>query len=361
MDVHKETIDMVVLRNDSREVEVEKRLRNDNGVLHKFFDRLLKDGAVAAGYEAGCMGFELCRRLRGMGVSCVVIAPGKVPRKPSERVKTDRRDARVLAQLLKHDEVETVNVPKDCDEAVRDYLRAREDIRRELTHYRQRLGHLLLRHGYLYSGKNWTLGHRRWLRGLEYSEPMMGETVDLYYNRILELEAKLGEMAERIRELGEGERYRERVGRLRCLRGVDWLTALSVVVEIGDFKRFGRAEQFMGFLGLVPSEHSSGGKRRQGGITKAGNSHVRRLLVEAAWHYRSYRTPSKKLVERRAGQPERYTSYADRASRRLSRKYSRLLYRGKPSQVAVTAVTRELAGFVWGLMVDRTDPADRAA
>jgi transposase len=350
-----------VLRNDSREVELEKRVRHDEAVLRKFFGRLVNEGAVAAGYEAGCMGFELCRQLRELGVSCVVIAPGKVPRKPSERVKTDRRDARVLAGLLKYGEVETVRVPSEADEAIRDYLRAREDIRRELTHYRQRLGHLLLRHGYVYRGKNWTLGHRRWLKGLEYAEPMVAETVELYYHRILELEAKLEEMAGRIQELGEGERYRERVARLRCLRGVDWLTALSVVVEIGDFRRFSRAEQFMGFLGLVPSEHSSGEKRRQGGITKAGNSHVRRLLVEAAWHYRSYHAPSKKLIQRRAGQPERITSYADRASRRLSRKYQRLLYRGKPSQVAVTAVTRELAGFMWGLMVDRTEPADVAA
>lgn len=168
----------------------------------------------------------------------------------------------------------------------------------------------------------------------------------MYYGRILELEAKLLEMDQRIEEIGESERYAEAVGRLRCLRGIDYLTAVAMVSEIGDFRRFGSAEHFMAFLGLVPSEHSGGSRRRRGGITKTGNRHIRRLLVESSWHYRCQRPPSKTLRRCREGQSEEVVVYGDRAMRRRAKKFHRLVGRGRSSQIAVTAAARELAGLV---------------
>jgi transposase len=363
MDVHKETIDCAVMEEFSGEIGLEKRMGNSMVSVKRFFARLLAEGPVVAGYEAGCLGYKLQRELTGLGVKCVVIAPSRIARAPAERVKTDRRDARMLAKLLRNGEAQAVHVPEPADEAVRDYLRARADLRVELKRYRQRLGNLLIRHGYVYSEgkKSWTLRYRRWLKELEFAHEALAETVELYYGRILELEAKLLEMDGRIEEIAESERYGEAVGRLRSLRGIDYLIALAMVCEIGDFRRFASAEQFMAFLGLVPTEHTSGSKRQQGGITKTGNRHIRRLLVESSWHYRYHRPPSKALRRRREGQSEEVVVYADRAMRRLAKKFHRLVGRGKSSQLAVTAVARELAGFVWGLMVDRLELPRQAA
>ena len=356
MDVHKETIDMVVMDAGSQESVLEKRIHSDMRSIVRFFEKVGATGPVVAGYEAGCMGFDPQRKLSAMGVECVVIAPGLIPRKPGDRVKTDRRDARIMAKLLKNGEAETVHVPEPADEAVRDYIRARDDLRRERMRYRQRLGHLLLRHGYTYGeGGHWTMRHRKWLRSLKVEEPTLRETIEIYLNCIEEVETRLLQMDERIVEIGEGERYALRAGKLRSFKGIEWLTALAFICEIGDFRRFATAEQFMGFLGMVPSERSSGQKRRQGSITKTGNSHLRRLLVEAAWHYRSYRPPSKILSQRRRGQCQADIAHADRAARRLPKKFHRLILRGKPSQVAVTAVARELAGFIWAVMVGQTE------
>lgn len=356
MDVHKDSIDVAVLEGGQRTAMIEQRFANEEASVKRFFERLKRRGAtILAGYEACTMGFHLYRQLDRQGVGCVVIAPSKIARAPGDRVKTDRRDARALAKLLQHGEAEVVGVPEAADEAVRDYLRAREDVKVELRRHRQRLNHLLLRHGYVYSqGKNWTVRYRQWLVGLQFSESALEATVMVYRGRIAELEDRLKEMEEKIEETAKSERYREAVGKLRCLRGVDYLTALAMVVEIGDFRRFETAEQFMAFLGLVPTEHSSGPKRRQGGITKTGNGHLRRLLVESSWHYRTNRAPSLKLRKRSEGQSEEVVRYADRAMSRLAKKFQRLRVRGKSGQVTVTAVARGLAGFIWGLMVGRT-------
>lgn len=363
MDVHKETIEVAVLEGTQRTPMIEKRLANDETSVKRFFDKLKRsDATILAGYEACTMGFHLYRQLDGLGVGCVVIAPSKIARAPGDRVKTDRRDARALAKLLQHGDAEVVGVPEAADEAVRDYLRAREDLKVELRRYRQRLNHLLIRHGYLYTqGTNWTMKYRQWLAGLKFSELAVEETVLVYRGRIAELEDRVKEMDAKIEETAMSERYREAVGKLRCLRGVDYLTALAMVVEIGDFRRFETAEQFMAFLGLVPSEHSSGGRRRQGAITKTGNGHLRRLLVESSWHYRSNRPASAKLRKRREGQSEEVVRYADRAMSRLAKKFQRLRFRGKSAQVTVTAVARELAGFIWGLMVGRTEVRQEVA
>jgi transposase len=211
---------------------------------------------------------------------------------------------------------------------------------------------LLLRRGIRYEqGGPWTVKHKNWLATLDLGSPLDRQTLDSYLARLQELESTCSQLASEVEGIAEGDRYREPVRTLSAFKGIKTLIALSFITEIGDFRRFSSAAQFMAFLGLVPSEHSSGNKRRQGGITKAGNSHLRRLLVEAAWHYRSYHPTSRVLVERRRGVDPRIISYVNRAGRRLNRKYLHLLLRGKRPQLAVTAVCRELAGFIWGAMV----------
>jgi transposase len=356
MDVHKSGIHAVVLAGEQVKPENELTLPYDFAKLRKPFRRLMERGPVVAAYEAGCMGFELARFLEDLEVACVVAAPGKLPRKPSERVKTDRRDALMLARLLRRGELDAVRIPTREDEATRDYLRARGDLRGDIMASRHRLQKFLLRHGHLYSGSHWTLAHAKWLRSLKLGSPLLQQTFERYTATLLDQLERLREMDADIRELATSPRYAAGVAKLRCLRGIDYLTALSLICEVGDFKRFAMAGHFMAFLGLVPQEHSSGSRRAQGGITKAGNTHLRRLLVEAAWHYRTNRPAGKGLRERREGQPAEVVAYANRAAARLHRKYVRLvLGKGRKSQVAATAVARELAGFIWGLMVGAID------
>lgn len=353
MDVHKETIEISVFRNWDEEPFFEKRIPNSLEKIMPIIERLKQDGSVEACYEAGCLGFTLHRQLVQTGTICRVIAPGKLPRRPTDRIKTDRRDARNLARLMRAGEAPAIYVPDDEDESVRDYLRARDDLQGDLKRAKQRLLKFLLRLGHRYEAhRYWTQKHREWLKGIQFTHAMQKETFNIYYARVLDLEGRLHDVDRRIEEAARLPRYRSQVDRLRCLHGVDYLTAMAFVCEICDFRRFPRAESFMAYLGLVPGEHSSGEKRNQRGITKSGNSHLRRLLIESSWHYRYTAVPGKRLRSRRDGQAPEVIAYADRASRRLQKKFSRLTFKGKPGPVAVTAVARELAGFIWGLMTD---------
>lgn len=352
MDVHKETVSMAVVTSSSHEVVLEKTLPNEHGALRRWFKKLREKGRVIAVYEAGCCGYTLQRFLeKEMNVPCLIVAPGKVPRKPGERIKTDKRDAVMLARLLRSGEADAIHVPSAEDESVRDYLRAREDLRVDLLRNRQRLLGFLLRRGYRYTeGGNWTQKHERWLRDLELPDELSRKTLDTYLYKIKDIELRLKDMESTIEQIATKEGYRENVSRLRCFKGIDTLIALSVICEIGDFRRFASAGAFMSFLGIVPREHSSGQSRRQGRVTKAGNGHLRRLLTEAAWHYR-YKSPvSARLAARRAGCAAPLVSFADKARVRLQKKFSDLLWKGKSSQVAVTATARELSGFIWGTM-----------
>jgi transposase len=354
MDVDKEKIAMAVLRGAESEISKETAIRNEPSIVRKHFARLKDFGEVVACYEAGCFGFELYRQLTNMGVACLVAAPGLIPSRPSDRVKTDRRDARTLVRALRNGDLTAVHVPTKQDERVRDYLRMYEDTKVDLKRVKQRLLHFLLRRGLRYKeGTNWTAKHKRWIRCLEMEHPIDQETLSEYLCQIDELEEKCHRIAARIEELSEEETYRDRVAILKAFEGIQTLTALSLLVEIGDFRRFTAAEEFMAYLGLVPSERSSGNKRRLGGITKAGNSHLRKLIVEAAWHYRSYHPNSLRLKKRRVGLDPAVVSYANRAGRRLNRKYLRLVFRGKSTQVAATAAARELSGFIWGAMLGK--------
>ena len=356
MDVDKEKIAMAVLKGNSKEFVSEQLVRNTSTTVAKYFRGLQTDAfEVTASYEAGCFGFRLARQLSDMGIRCAVAAPGMLPKMPSDRVKTDRRDARTLARALRNGDVHEVYMPTEQDEAVRDYLRMYEDVKEEVKRTKQRVLHFLLRRGIRYTESgNWTAGHRRWLRAVQMEQPVAQETLEEYLAHLSELEETSQRIAARIEQIALEECYAEPVAQLKAFKGIATLISLSLITEIGDFRRFATAQQFMAFLGLVPSEYSSGSKRRQGSITKAGNSHLRKLLVEAGWHYRSYHPGSKRLTKRREGLPPQLVAYAHRAGRRLNKKYLRLVFSGKPSQVAATAVARELSGFVWGMMTGKT-------
>lgn len=352
MDVDKDKIAMSVFCDRESEPTIESIIANEPAKVESFFR---SQGSIArtllACYEAGSCGFELQRQLTDIGVACQVVAPSSIPRARGDRIKTDRRDARKLSKALRNGDLHGVYVPSRHDEQVRDYLRLFEDVKSDLKKCKQRLLHFVLRHGYRWDeGDKWSERHRRWLRSLQFESPLAAETRNEYLCQIADLEEKRARIAAEIEQIGMQERYAQRVRTLKAFKGIETLTALSLIVEVGDFRRFAHAKQFMSFLGLVPSEHSSGSKRRVGSITKAGNSHLRWLLVESAWHYRSYRPTSKRLMHRRAGLPAELVSYANRAGRRLNKKFLRLIFKGKPSQVAATAVARELCGFIWGAM-----------
>ena len=320
--------------------------------VKKLVKRLHEQGPLESAYEAGPCGFDLQRRLRAEGIRCAVIAPSLTPVKPGERIKTDRRDARKLAEQLRARQLTEVHAPSPEQEAVRDLCRCREDAREDLMRARHRLSKMLLRRGLVYrAGSNWTHKHRRWLLALVWEQEadrvVFGDylqAVELLEERMRGLDAALEQQAERTP-------YREPVGWLKCFRGFDTVNAMTVAAELFQMARFSSPRQLMSYLGLVPSERSSGSSRRQGGITKSGNRHVRRALVNAAWHYRHRPSVGATLRKRRQGQPAAIVSLADRAQQRLNRRFMRLvLARGKPSQKAVVAVARELAGFVWAVL-----------
>jgi len=298
-------------------------------------------------YEAGPTGFVLARACARAGLDCLVAAPGKIPRAPAERVKTDRRDAERLARLLRLGELTPVRVPSELEESRRDLVRAREDARADLTRARHRLSKLLLRQGLLWERSAWTREHERWLRGLRFAAPL-ALCFDESYAAVLDAKARRDRLDRAIVEAAAAPVYADAVARLCCLRGVSTLSALALTVELGDWRRFEPA-RLGAFLGLVPSEASSGERRRQGPITKAGNGHARRLLVEAAWHQRRPLRPSGALAARRAGQPAAVRAEAEAVARRLHQRWWDLERRGKRRTIVAVAVARELAGHCWKL------------
>jgi transposase len=309
-------------------------------------------GPVAVAYEAGPTGFGLARALTAAGMGCVVVAPSKLERPPGDRVKTDRRDAERLARLLHIGELPQVRVPTEAEEAARDLVRAREDARADLMRTRHRLSKLLLRHGLVFEGAAWTQAHQRWLcvQHQQLTQPALKVAFDEAYGAVLATQARRDRLDGAIGELAASPLWAPLVGRLGCLRGVGILTALGLAVEIGDWQRFTGAT-IGAYLGLVPSEQSSGSQRVQGSITKTGNSHARRLLVEGAWHHRKPYRPSRELQRRQAGQPAVVRERADRGNRRLYQRWCRLDAWGKRSTISVVAVARELAGWCWSLAV----------
>ncbi len=287
VDAHKKDLFIAMLIGNER-TPVTWTVPNEPNAVRRLVRKLEREapGPVRMCYEAGPCGYALQRQVATARVSCQVIAPSLIPRKPGERIKTNRRDAKKLAELFRAGLLTEVRPPTPADEAVRDLCRARDDARDDLQRSRHRLGKLLLRRGLHYSaGRNWTQGHRRWIASLQWAHPSERVVVDDYLLAIDHLEARLIELDARLVEIADTEPYRERVGWLRCFRGIDTLTAILMLAELHDFQRFPSAPALMAYVGLVPGEDSSGEKQRRGRITRMGNALVRRLLVEMAWHY----------------------------------------------------------------------------
>ena len=319
--------------------------------IGRLVDRLQRRGPVRCCYEAGPCGFELQRFLAGRGVPCDVIAPALIPRRAGDRIKTDRRDARQLAVLYRAGALTAIHIPTDQEEAARDLLRCREDIRADLLRARHRLSKFLLRHGRRFTETHaWTKRHDAWLRAQRWPIGALEQTQRASLRAVDEAVARLRAVDTDLRDLLTLEPLRARVQRLRCFRGVDDLTALTIAAELGDMRRFPTAPSTMAFVGLVPSEFSSGVKQTRGHITKTGNAHVRRVLVESAWHYRHHPFVSRALQRRQHGAPAPVIQQAWAAQHRLHRRYRRLAARGKPKQHIVTAVARELTGFLWAAL-----------
>lgn len=307
-------------------------------------------GPVAVTYEAGPTGFGLARALDEVGVRCVVVAPSKLERPPGDRVKTDRRDAQRLARLLRIGELPAVRVPSEAEEAARDLVRAREDVRGDLMRARHRLSKLLLRQGLLYDGSAWTAAHEVWLRSLSFDRLGVRLAFDEAYDAVLSTAARRARLDTVITEMAATPTFAPVVGRLGCLRGVSTLTAFGLTTEIADWQRFTGAS-IGAYLGLVPAESSSGDQRSQGAITKTGNTHARRLLVEAAWHHRKRYRPSRELLRRQDGQPPEVRARAELGNRRLYRRWVRFDARSKRATISAVAIARELAGWCWSLAI----------
>lgn len=286
------------------------------------------------------------------GVACDVIAPALIPRRAGDRIKTDRRDAAQLAVLYRAGALTTIHIPTEQEEAARDLLRCREDIRADLLRARHRLSTFLLRHGRRFTAtkKAWSKRHETWLRMQTWAIPALDQTHRAYLRAVEEAVARLRAVDEDLRALLTLEPLQTRVQRLRCFRDIDDLTALTIAAELGDARRFATAPRTMAFVGLIPSEHSSGSKRAQGGITKTGNAHLRRVLIESAWPYRHHPFVGDTLRARQRGAPAAIIAQAWTAQQRLHRRYARFAARRKPTQHIVTAIARELTGFVWAAL-----------
>ena len=347
LDVHATKIVVAVLDAETGELQL-FRIAADIGKAAGFCAGL--PGPVRVAYEAGPTGYGLARELARRGVGCVVAAPSKIPRASGDRVKTDRRDAELFARLLLAGKLHAVRVPGPEEEALRDLVRAREAVRVDLMRCRHRLSKLLLRHGIRYEdGGAWTDRHRQWLATIVLEHQPAQTTLLDARGAIDALTHRREQLEREILGLLPTAPWRLQVGRLRCLRGIDTLTAVGLCAEIGDFERFARPGQLMSYVGLVPSEASTGEQRRLGSITKTGSGHARRLLVEAAWHYRKTPTVGKTLSERQDGQPPEAVAIAWSAQRRLYRTWTRLEARAKRRTIIAVAAARELAGFAWAI------------
>jgi transposase len=353
LDVHKLSISVAVLLPGS-DTALEWKIPNQPAAVRRMIRRVtsLAPADVRFCYEAGPCGYALQRQITDSSeASCMLVAPALVPRKPGERVKTDRRDARKLGFLFRAGLLTEVHPLTEADEAARDLSRARDDLRQDLVRARHRLGKFLLRRGISFTpGKRaWTKAHRRWLDSLQFEHPDAVVFGD-YLLAIDHIEQRLLNLIAHIERLAVEPRYARAVQTLRCFRSIDTITAVGLAVELHNFQRFTAPRRLMSFLGVVPGEHSSGETRRQGGITKTGNSHVRRLLIEAAWNYRHRPHIGPALRTRRMGQSPTAIAIADRAMLRLHRRYHQLTLRGVPTQKAVVALARELAGFIWAAL-----------
>jgi transposase len=358
LDVHAAKVVACVVDAESGEMSVH-RLSGDTAEVVAFCAGLA--GPVRAAYEAGPTGFGLARALDGVGIGCVIAAPGKIERPAQDRVKTDRRDAERLVRLLMIDGLHPVRVPTVEEEALRDLVRAREDLRGDLMRARHRMGKLLLRHDVRYDGEgdNWTRRHRDWLSKIELPERGAQATLLDYLGAIDALMIRRDQLEATIAELIPASPWAKDIARLRCLRGIDTLTAVGLCAEVAPFERFEHPKQLMSYVGLVPSEKSTGQTRRQGAITKSGSQHARRLLIEAAWHYRRPPRLGNALKTRQQNQPAQVIALAWKTQQRLHHLWRRLdTKRSKRKPIVAAAVARHLAGFCWAIVTENAPPTN---
>lgn len=354
IDAHKKRLQFAALEEGGELREWE--IANDPKTIRRIARKLIRQapGEVRCCYEAGPLGYALKRELEAAApeLVCEVIAPSLIPVKSGDRVKTDRRDARKLAQYLEAGLLTEVHPPSEEDESARDLTRCRRALKGDLMRARHRLAKWLLRRGVYYTTgkKQWTGMHHKWLRSLQFERSVDQVIFDQYLLAVDQLMERVEHLGTEITKLSESEGFRDRVGWLRCFRGIDTIAAMTILTEIHDIRRFDSPRHLMSYLGLTPSEYSSGESRKQGSITKAGNSYARRILVEVCWHYRHRAGVGAGLRKRRDGQPGWAIGIAEKAQARLCRRYQRLVARGKPSQKAVIALARELVGFLWSVM-----------
>jgi transposase len=351
LDVHARSVAVAAIDGVSGEL-VQARLRPAHEEIRSWIQGL--QGPVAVTYEAGPTGFGLSRALNAAGIRCVVAAPSKLQRPSGDRVKTDAKDAIHLARLLRLDEVTAVVVPTVEQETARDLVRAREDCRGDLMRARHRLSKLLLRQGFVYSGGHaWTGAHDQWLRQIgrqQLDSPALRLTFESDYDAVLTVQARRARLDTAIEQMAANSEFTALVRRLGCLRGVSTLTGFALAVEIGDWHRF-TGNTIGAFVGLVPSEYSSGQSRVQGSITKTGNTHVRRLLIEAAWHHRARYRPGKTMRDRWDLASPAARARGDAGNQRLHQRWTRFTERRKRPVIANVAIARELAGWCWSLAV----------
>lgn len=361
LDVHKETIAVSIAPAHSTEVRRYGIINGSLDAVDKLLKKLAQPGIeLRVVYEAGPCGFVICRHLRSKGIACEVVAPSLIPKKASDKVKTDRRDADQLARLHRAGELTPIHVPDQEDEAVRDLIRARHSAMDDLRKARHRLKGFLLRLGFRYTGKSsWTDAHKRYLSGLVMPQPPQQIAFQEYIHAIDDAGERLDRLTQAMLDALPDWKWAPVVRALMSLRGVQELTAMTLVAEVGDFSRFDDPRSLMHFLGLTPSEHSSGGSRTQGGITKCGNAHCRRVLTEAAWQYRLQPKVSEAMQKRQQGQDKEVRLIAWKAQQRLHKRFKQLSAK-KKSVIAATAVARELAGFVWAI-ARQVKPAAKTA
>ena len=352
LDVHKKKIVGATLYPGESTPEI-WTVANEKALVQRMIRRIGRraPGLLACCYEAGSCGFTVQRWVRALGEVCVVIAPSMTPRRPGDRVRTDRRDARKLVEYFRWGMLNEVEPPTREEESVRALTRCREQVRSDLTRCRHRLTKFLDQRAKVYrAGSHWTSRHRQWLRRVELEQEADRRVLEEYLLAVEQLEERRKHLEEEIEAISRRAPYAKAVARIRCFRGFETVSAMVVVSELYAFMRFLHPRSLMAFLGLVPSESSSGDRRKQGGVTKMGNRHVRRILIEAAHHYRFPPRLGEKLKKRRSGQPPDALAWADKAMGRLHSRYRKLRRMGKHHNVAVAAIARELVGFLWATL-----------
>ena len=352
LDVHKDWINVAVALRGRKSPVSRGEISNTPKAVEQMIKRVVgKRKSVGFCYEAGPCGYELYRQIHNLGYDCIVVAPSLIPKKPGDRIKTDSRDACELARLYRSGDLTTVWVPDKSQEAIRDLTRAREDMKSMVQHARQRLNAFMLRHNRGFPGKSrWGPSHFKWLEQQKFEIPEQQIVFQEYVDTVQQAQLRVSGLKEQLEQSVKNWSMEPVIRALMALRGVDLITAATIIAELGDLTRFESPRQLMNYLGLVPSEHSSGAKKRYGGITKTGNCHVRRILIESAW---CYRFPARKTahIQRRAKQTtQSVQQIAWKAQKRLCARYRHLVIkRGKLQVQATTAVARELVGFIWAI------------